>query len=376
MKEGMGIGMKRIVFHLNSLERGGAERVVSTLAGQFVEKGYEVYIATEWQGEDEYTIDSRITRVHVGLSGKQENAGRFGKFFARITNLRKFLKKTKPDIVIAFARKANYRALTATIGTKIPVIISTRIAPVGCYDHLTDKIQIPILFRRAAGCVFQTQEQKDFFPKYLQDKSRIILNAINPKFIGNPFPEKREKVVVHSGRIVDFKNQLMLISAFVEVHEKHPDYILKIFGSDTHDGTWEKLEALIEDKQAGDYVRLMGGSNQLEKDMICGALAAFSSDMEGMPNAMLEAMALGLPVVATDCPPGGPRMVITPEENGLLVPVGDEKALAAAINRLIENPDFAEKLGRNAAEIGKRAGAEMIFGEWEDYINEVCSKRA
>ena len=69
-------------------------------------------------------------------------------------------------------------------------------------------------------------------------------------------------------------------------------------------------------------------------------------------------------------------MVITPEENGLLVPVGDEKALAAAINRLIENPDFAEKLGRNAAEIGKRAGAEMIFGEWEDYINEVCSKRA
>ena len=89
---------------------------------------------------------------------------------------------------------------------------------------------------------------------------------------------------------------------------------------------------------------------------------------------MLEAMALGLPVVATDCPPGGPRMVITPEENGLLVPVGDEKALAAAINRLIENPALAEKLGRNAAEIGKKAGAEMIFREWEEYINEICDK--
>ena len=112
---------------------------------------------------------------------------------------------------------------------------------------------------------------------------------------------------------------------------------------------------------------------QLEKDMIHGALAAFSSNEEGMPNAMLEAMALGLPVVATDCPPGGPRMVITPEENGLLIPVGDEKAMTVAINRLIEAPAFAEKLGRNAAEIGKQAGVEMISREWEQYM-KICSR--
>lgn len=367
--------MKKIVFHLNCLERGGAERVVTNLSGQFAEHGYEVYIATEWQGEDEYEINPKIKRVHVGLTQGQEGKGRISVFWARIINLRKFLLEVQPDVVISFARKANYRALTATIGTKIPVIISVRIAPVGCYDHLTDKIQIPLLFPRAAGCVFQTQEQKEFFPKYLQDKSRIILNAINPKFIGNPFPESREKAVVHSGRIVDFKNQRMLIRAFEEVHKKHPEYVLKIFGQNTYDGTWEQLEAQIEENKAWDYVKLMGGSNQLEKDMLRGAVAAFSSDVEGMPNAMLEAMALGLPVVATDCPPGGPRMVITPEENGLLVPVGDEKALAAAMNRLIENPKLAEKLGRNAAEIGKKAGAEMIFREWEEYLQEVCDKK-
>ncbi len=364
--------MKKIVFHIQCLERGGAERVVTNLAGQFVAHGYEVYIATEHQGEDEYELDRRVKRVHVGLTDRQEKKGRFSQFVCRITNLRKFLKKTNPDIVIAFARKANYRALTSTIGTKIPVIISIRIAPVGCYDFPFDKIQIPILFRRIAGCVFQTQEQKEFFPEYVQKKSRIILNAINPKFIGNPIPEKREKAVVHSGRIVDFKNQLMLIRAFVKVHEKHPDYILKIFGYDTLDGTWQQLEALIDEKNAGDYVKLMGGSNQLEKDLINGAVAAFSSDVEGMPNAMLEAMALGLPVVATDCPPGGPRMVITPEVNGLLVPVGDEDAMAAAINRLIENPEFADQLGRNAAKISEIAGAEKVFEEWEDYVNEIC----
>ena len=97
-----------------------------------------------------------------------------------------------------------------------------------------------------------------------------------------------------------------------------------------------------------------------------------SSDFEGMSNSMLEAMALGLPVVATDCPPGGPRMVITQEENGLLVPVGDEEALAAAVNRLIEEPEFAKELGERASKIGEKAGAEMIFKEWENYVLEVC----
>lgn len=366
--------MNRIVFHLNSLERGGAERVVSNLAGQFVQNGYEVYIATEWQGEDEYVIDERIKRVHVGLTSKQEQKGRIGKFVARIFNLRRFLLEVNPDIVIAFARKANYRALTATIGTKMPVVISVRIAPVGCYDHLTDKIQIPLLFRRAAGGVFQTQEQKEFFPEHLQKKSKVILNAINSKFIGNEIPNEREKVVVHSGRIVDFKNQLMLIRAFVRVHETHPDYMLKIYGPDAGDGTWQKLEQCICENHAHSYVKLMGSSNQLEKDLITGALAAFSSDVEGMPNAMLEAMALGLPVIATDCPPGGPRMVITPEENGLLIPVGDEDAMVESINRLIENPEFAEKLGRNAAKISEIAGEKGIFKEWERYLQEVYNR--
>lgn len=363
--------MKKIVFHLNCLERGGAERVVANLSGQFALHGYEVYIATEWQGEDEYEIDTRVRRVHVGLSSRQEKHNRIRKFLDRIFNLRRFLKEVKPDIVIAFARKANYRALTATIGTDFPVVISIRIAPVGCYDFFSDKIQIPVLFRRAAGCVFQTQEQKEFFPEFIQKKSRIILNPVNPKFIGNPIPEQREKTVVHSGRIVDFKNQPMLIRAFDEVHKKHPDYILKIFGPDGHDGTWEALEALIAERRAWDYVKLMGVSDQLEKDMINGAVAAFSSDMEGMPNAMLEAMALGLPVVATDCPPGCSRMVITPEENGLLVPVGDEKAMTAAINRLIEDRELAERLGHNAAKIGEKAGVETIFREWEQYILEL-----
>lgn len=364
--------MRKIVFHLNSMEKGGAERVVANLSEQFASHDYKVYIATEWQGEDEYEIDSRVTRVNIGFNEKQEHDGRIKKYVDRIVNLRRFLKEVNPDIVIAFARKAIYRALTAAIGTKIPVLISVRTNPIGYYDFLSDKIQIPILFRRAAGGVFQTPEQRDFFPKFIQRKSKIILNPINDKFIGNPIPVEREKAVVHSGRLVDFKNQLMLIRAFENVHQKHPDYILKIFGPDSFDGTKEKLEKLIEEYHAQDYVKLMGGSDQLEKDLINGAVAAFSSDYEGMPNATLEAMALGLPVVATDCPPGGTRMVITHEQNGLLVPINDEAALEAAINRLIEDKEFAKKLGEKAAEIKEIANADTIFEQWRNYIEEIC----
>lgn len=370
-RSGQGRDWMKIVFHLNCLERGGAERVVTTLSGQFAAHGYEVYIATEWQGEDEYETDSRVKRIHVGLDSRQEKHSRIIKFADRILNLRRFLKETEPDIVIAFARKANYRALTATIGMNIPVLISVRINPIGYYDFLSDKIQMPLLLPRAAGCVFQTPDQRDFFPEYLRKKSRIILNPINDKFIGNEKPKEREKAVVHSGRLVDFKNQRLLINAFEQVHQKHPDYILKIYGPDSFDGTKQELEKQIEELGAQEYIHLMGSSGTLEKDMVNAAVAAYSSDYEGMPNVILEAMALGLPVVSTDCPPGGPRMVITHEENGLLVPVGDERALAEAVNRLIEDRDLAEMLGDNALQIGKRASAEIIFEEWRSYISDI-----
>ena len=134
---------------------------------------------------------------------------------------------------------------------------------------------------------------------------------------------------MQSGRLVDFKNQLMLIRAFVKVHEKHPDYDLKIYGGDSLDGTKELLEALIAERHAEGYVTLMGASDELEKVLNDAAVYAFSSDWEGLPNALLEAMALGLPIVATDCPCGGPRTVMQDGYNGLLVPIKDEDAMAA-----------------------------------------------
>lgn len=365
--------MKRIAFHLNCLARGGAERVVSNLANQFAAEGYEVYIATEWQEEEEYSIDPAVHRVHVGLRDEEANKSRITKFLLRIKYLKQFIKEYKPDVLIAFAQRANYRALMAAGNSDLPVVISIRTDPVGHYDSFSDKVQIKWLFPKVSGCVFQTNDQKEFFKPYLQDNSRIILNPINPKYIGVPKPSTREKAVVHHARLVDFKNQPMLLRAFLKVHEKHPDYILKIYGDDSHDGTKEILDKIIADNHAEDYILLMGGSDSLEKELPKGSVYAFSSDWEGLPNSLLEAMALGMPIVATDCPCGGPRTVMTNEVDGLLIPVKDEDALANGINRLIEDRELAERLGDNARKIADRAGSEAVFRQWRDFLNQVIA---
>lgn len=367
--------MPKIVFHLNCLEQGGAERVVSNLANQFAKEDYEVIVATEWQGENEFQLDSRVRRVHVGLREQDEGKNRLAKIWLRVVYLRRFLKRERPDITIAFAHKANYRALMSTIGMKTPVMISVRTDPAGHYDALSDKIQIPLLFPRAAGCVFQTEGQREFFPEYLQKKSRIILNPVHEKYFRVPENITRRKTVVQSGRLVDFKNQPMLIEAFLKVHEKHPDYELEIYGPDSFDGTKEILERLIADHCAEGYIHLMGGSDSLEKQMADASVYAFSSDWEGLPNALLEAMALGLPVVATDCPCGGPRTVITDGVDGLLVPIKDAKAMEAGINRLIEDRELAERLGKNARRIREKTNGEAIIAQWRDYINEIIAEK-
>lgn len=336
--------MQKIAFHLNSLQQGGAERVVSNLANRFAKEGYEVVIATEWYGTDEFALDQKVRRVHVGLTKEDENRSRISKMLRRIWYLRRFMKKEKPDVVVAFTRGVLYRALAAGIGTGIPVVISVRTDPVGHYDKKADKLRIPLLFPHAAGCVFQTEGAKAFFAPYLQENSRIILNPLNPKYVGVPEPAVRTKDVVQSGRLVDFKNQPMLIRAFLKVHEKHPDYTLKIYGPDSKDGTKEILESIIHENHAEDFVKLMGGSNTLEKDLADAALYAFSSDWEGLPNALMEAMALGLPVVSTDCPCGGPKTLIEDGVNGLLVPIMDEKADdRRGILRLLEDRELAER---------------------------------
>lgn len=364
--------MPKIMFHLNCLEQGGAERVVTNLASQFYRDGYEVIIATEWQAKNEFTIEAGIRRLHVGLSKEDEVKSRIKQNFIRIINLRRAILKEKPDAVIAFARKANYRALMSSRFTRIPVIISVRTNPVGHYDALSDKVVTALLFPKAAGCVFQTPGARDFFSKEIRKKSRVILNPIHEKYIGREIPKVRTKEIVHVGRLVDFKNQAMLIKGFSTVHKKYPEYTLKLFGGDSHDGTKEILEDIIQREGLHECVKLAGANDNLHNEIENAAFFAFTSDWEGLPNAVMEAMALGLPVISTDCPCGGPASVIKYNENGLLIPIKDQSALEYAMIWMIEHPELAEKMGFEARKIGLIANTESIYNQWKKYVEEIC----
>ena len=362
--------MRKIMFHLNCLECGGAERVVTNLSNQFCKEGDEIIVATQWFGEEEFELAPGVRRIHVGLKETDEKKNPLVKAVLRILYLRKLIRKEKPDVVVAFAYKAIYRTLIASLFIKMPVIIAVRTDPVGHYDSKLDKILIPLLYRRASGAVFQTEGQRDFFPGYIREKSCIILNPVTDKYLNVDHPDEKEKTIVHSGRLVDFKNQQLLIEAFVKVHEKHPEYDLKIYGGDSFDGTKELLEETIEKHCAGEYVHLMGSSDELEKHLIKGEVYAFSSDWEGLPNALLEAMVLGMPIVATDCPCGGPRTIMEDRKSGLLVPIKDRDALASGMIELIENPEYAASLGKEARKLGERVNGPAIIAQWRDYIDD------
>ena len=345
--------------------------MVSNLANRFAAEGYDIIVAVEWIGEVEYPLDPAIRHINIGITEADEHRSRAAKYLLRISRLKKIIKETQPDIVIAFAHLAIYRTLMATYRMKVPVLISVRTDPVGHYDGRLDKLYIPRLFPRADGCVFQTEGQREFFKPYLQENSRIILNPLSEKYIGVEPPASRRKAVVQSGRLVDFKYQHQLIDAFMIVHEKHPDWILEIWGPDSFDGTKEILEERIERYDAHDFIFLRGDSDSLEKDLLDGGVYAFSSEWEGLPNALMEAMALGLPIVSTDCPCGGPATLITDGEDGLLVPIHDPEALAAGMNRLIEDRELAERLGENARRIADRAHPDIVFKQWADYIEDL-----
>ena len=97
-----------------------------------------------------------------------------------------------------------------------------------------------------------------------------------------------------------------------------------------------------------------------------------SSDYEGISNSLLEAMAIGLPVIATDCPCGGCRLCIENEKNGLLVPVGDDKAMAEAMGRIAAEPKKADSMGKTASKIAERFSIRHISGEWIALIKAFC----
>lgn len=376
------------MFHLNSMGKGGAERVVSLLANEFVKKGMEVVVATEWYSEEEYELDAKVKRIHAGLSEKEEKSSRVAKQWFRVKNLRKVLVQEVPDVLISFCVKANYRAMMASTGTGIPVIVSVRNDPKIDYVGAVNGFMNKLFLNRAAGCVFQTEEAQEFFDEVLQKKSIIICNPVNEKYLQAERKMSVKKIVC-VGRLVAQKNQMLLVNAFEKILKKYPDYHLYLYGDGSDDECKEELIRYVESAEVkvleqqlestdvtkgvvklNNHIHFMGLSSTLEKDMADASMFVLPSNYEGMPNALMEAMALGLPVISTDCPCGGSRYWIETGVNGQLVPVKDVDAMAEAVEYYIQNPERAEEMGAKARTRLKEATMDKVFRQWKDYIED------
>lgn len=357
--------METLLFYINAINGGGAGRVIIQLAHHFANAGYQSVLVTSFIDEEkEYDIPQNVTRL--SLEQEEVEQSRIKRNLSRIRALRQIIKKEKPVAIISFMAEPNFRALIATIGLKTKRIISVRNDPNkeygGRLGQFVGKHILPI----ADGCVFQTEDAKEWFPEKLKKKSKVILNDVKEEFFD--IERKQTCNVISVGRLSKQKNHALLIDAFASIADKHPDQKLLIYGAGTLEN---ELSQQIHRLHLEGQAVLMGSTSNVGEALSKARVFVLSSDYEGMPNCLMEALAAGVPCVSTNCPCGGPNTLIREGENGLLVPIKDKEALAEAIDSLLSNEDYAEAIGKKAKETARQFHPERIFSQWQMYVESV-----
>lgn len=356
---------KKIMLYCSSLGQGGTERVAANLTNFFAEQGNDVVLVTQYRREGEYDLSPNVNRILSDISGDKVSGSRVKNFVARYKKLRRIVKEQKPDCILSFIGKNNFMMLAAAAFTGIPVVVSVRAEPAGEYDSAIMRLLAKTLFVGAAGVILQTEEAKKFFPRYIRKKAVILKNPLNGEFIREPYRGKRNGKIVSVGRIDDNKNHAMLIKAFARIADEFPQSGLLICGEG------ERRKDLIDlCKQLGvsNRVSLPGSVSNVAEKIAQSSVFALCSDSEGMPNALIEAMCLGIPCISTDCPCGGPGELIKDGENGFLIPVRDEDALTDRLRTLLGDPVLAAKIGFNAAKLAQEYHPDRVNRQWQEYL--------
>ncbi|MBK5261023.1 MAG: glycosyltransferase [Peptostreptococcaceae bacterium] len=348
----------KILFLVDSLDAGGAGRVVSQLANQMALNGYQVFVATLFENQVSYKI--AINVVHVPLAAGMLTDS----YLKRVHRIRDVAKKNHIEIVISLLTNINVYAIFAGFFSSWKTIISERNDPNRNPKSKRVRIFRNFFYTFADGFVFQTEDAKGYFSKAIQRRGIVIFNPICDSF-PQPFEGTRSKRIVSVGRLVPQKNFPMAIEAFAQIAEKYSDYIYEIFGEGKEQAN---LKQLICDKKLESRVFLRGQRLNVFDEIIDATLFVMSSDYEGMSNALIEALALGLPTISTDHPIGGAKMLIEDSVNGILIPVGDSKALASKMDLLIGDKKKAYELGKQTQSIRKMLSIEHIADEWLNYI--------
>ncbi|WP_149277097.1 glycosyltransferase family 4 protein [Pareuzebyella sediminis] len=356
---------KSIAFIIGSLGSGGAERVVSTLCNGLIGH-YDIAIITFIASKPFYSLDKKVSLLHCSeVINPSENLWQAIKtnynLYKKISG---FLKSERIDLSICFLTSSNILGILASRSRGIPVIVSERIDPNASKKSFVWEKLRRFTYPKANLVVVQTAAIKRFFTRYIDEAKVIILpNPLSPDLQYDLNHSKpAEKIILNVGRLTNQKGQDMLIRAFGNINPK--DWKLIIIGEGPNRG---KYEEMIEQLNMKGKIILPGNIKAISPQYASARIFAFTSRFEGFPNALIEAMHMGLPSIATDCPTG-PSELIEDGNNGFLINVGDQTALEEKLGVLIKDPQMREIFGRKGREKVKRFKTHEVISAWESVI--------
>lgn len=354
----------KICFCVDTMNSGGAERVVATLSNQLIVDGHEVCIVmvAARQLFSFYTLDDNIE-----LEALCKGANNRINAIKRVKLLRNYFKDKRPDAVISFLPNANIYTMLAIHGLKILHIVSERNNPYIDPQNKFIRYLKKKAFIKADGCVFQTEDALNFYPNSVKKKGIVIYNPISIQ-VDNCSNIMRNNYILSVGRLTKQKNIKLLLSSFSKFHAEYDDYKLVVYGDGEEKGI---LKNYCENLNISDIVEFRGNSQTWQKEACDAKMFVLCSDYEGMPNALMEAMAIGIPCISTDCPIGGPRELIKNSENGFLIKVGDEIELTNKMVEIVESKDISDKFSEANKNMKINMSAENICKQWIEYIDRV-----
>lgn len=346
-----------------SMGAGGAERVIAQLLKEWCANGVECTLITLNKAPIFYPLPKQVEVLEIGVLSKKHYIDKLKKY----VQVRKLIRKIKPDIVLALPEEIGIYVIGALLGMNVPVVVSERNNPWKMPYKKASRIVRKLMYPFAEGFIFQTSFAASFFPESIQRRGIVLKNPLDLARIPNPYEGTREKIIVGAGRLEPQKNFKLLIDAFSLFYKKHSNYKLVIYGEGTMRNELETYAAVRIPQDA--YAFPGNVSNLLDRINSCSAFV-LSSDYEGMPNVLIEAMAMGVPCVSTDCPSGGPKELIKDGINGFLVEVGDRDTLVQRLDTLVSGVGIYSE----AQQIKEHFNSKRIANQWLAYLKSVINR--